>query len=172
MPAVPCAESLGLLLSNREPADRWPSQSGSLSVKHMRGCGADASGRLSVRPSIVLACKECLIAFTADVPVEVIGSKTEAALVQDVPVTFTVISETLCVSYFGFCPLSSSTNESPQVTCLLSFIFTSLFPPVPTFLSLSLFSFLRGNPPSQSASAGQTSLVVAVGVFDDQISGY
>lgn len=42
MPVVPCTlsgltESLGLLLSNRESADRWPSQSGSLSVKHMQG---------------------------------------------------------------------------------------------------------------------------------------
>lgn len=48
VPVVPCAppglmESLGLLLSNRVSADRWPSQSDSLSVKYAGGsCRCDA----------------------------------------------------------------------------------------------------------------------------------
>lgn len=46
VPAVPCTpsglgESPSFLLSNRESADRWPSQSGSLSVKHMQGAAVD-----------------------------------------------------------------------------------------------------------------------------------
>lgn len=46
VPAVPCAppglmDSPALLLSNRESADRWPSQSGSLSVKVVQGAAVD-----------------------------------------------------------------------------------------------------------------------------------
>lgn len=71
---MPCApsglsESPGLLLSNRECADRWPSQSGSLSVKHMQGAVADVMAIItdtevpSVSSSAELTLKEFLFAL-------------------------------------------------------------------------------------------------------------